>query len=86
MHRIIYALLIAILLTSCTRIPYDRVVIPAFKQKHPQADISQIFPIGGYGIDSAIGKQTAIVSVFRENGSASEEIWTVKRSATGLYN
>ena len=77
-------IVVAILLTSCTRIPYKEVVYPVFKQKHPQADISQIFPIGGYGADSAIGKQTDIVIVFRENGSALEEIWTVTRTRDWL--
>lgn len=65
---------------SFTRIPYDDVVIPRFKQKHPQARVSQIFSIGGYGFESFLGKRTDIVIIFSENNrQALEEIWTVTR-------
>jgi len=66
-------------MASCAKIPYDRAVIPVFKQIHSSANVSQIYPIGGYGIDSYIGKMTDIVIHFKGDGVALQEIWTVSR-------
>ncbi len=74
---LIFAL--SILVPSCTRIPYNEVVIPAFKTMHPSAEISQIYPIGGYGAESNTGEKTDIVIHFKEGGQSLEEIWTVTR-------
>ncbi len=67
------------ILVSCTQIPYDKVVIPVFKEMHPYAEPSQIYPIGGYGAESYSGGKTDIVIHFKEGGEFLEETWTVTR-------
>lgn len=71
-----------VILISCSKIPYNTVVIPKFKKRNPGAVISQIYPAPNYGLDSYIGKKTDVVILFHEKGhsrmeKAQVEIWTV---------
>ena len=67
------------MLASCSRIPYKEVVIPAFKKRHPSAEVGQIYPIGDHGGKTVLGKKTDIVIHFREDDGSMQEIWTVTR-------
>ena len=72
--------LLVTILTSCTQIPYDEVIIPAFKKTHPSAKVSQVIPLGGHGIESNTGGATDEVIHFSEGGDSLEEIWTATRT------
>ena len=80
MTKIILNLLLSLTLVSCTKINYQEDVYPEFLKKHPKAEISQSFPIGGYDLESITAQKTDLVIMFSENGIDLQEIWTATRA------
>ncbi|NLN76576.1 MAG: hypothetical protein GX139_09720 [Armatimonadetes bacterium] len=86
--RMAYTLLclfvLAMVLSSCgTQIPYETAVYPVFKEKHPNAEIVRIVPIGGYGARTATGNKTDLRILFSENGKSWVDIWTATKTHDG---
>lgn len=83
-YTLLSLLVLAMALSSCgTQIPYETAVHPVFKEKHPNAEIIFIGPIGGYGARSATGNKTDLRILFSENGKSWVDIWTATKTDDG---